>query len=91
MQWDPATQTKFDSVIVKMPVFHRRIAQEAITQRAQENARRRNAAQVQEQDVVAAFFADVPNPFYSMMIRLLEETGFEYRKYGFPKMKKTDV
>ena len=85
MQWDRTTQIKFDSVITKMPVFHRRIAQEAITKKAEENARHRSAVQVEEQDVVGAFFSDVPNPFYSMMVRLLDQAGFEYRKYGFPK------
>lgn len=72
-------------MISKIPVFHRRISEVAVTKRAEENARLRKSAQVQEQDVVSAFFSDVPTPFYSMMVRLLEQTGFDYAKYGFPK------
>ncbi|MFH1441471.1 MAG: hypothetical protein ABIH18_05485, partial [Candidatus Omnitrophota bacterium] len=79
------TQEKFELLISKLPIFHRHIAQSAVSIKAQENARLRNIAQVEEQDVISAFFSDVPSPFYSMMIRLLEQTGFDYKRYGFPK------
>jgi hypothetical protein len=85
MTWEVNTQTKFKLLISKIPVFHRRITEEAVTKKAQEIASARNADQIEEEDVVAAFFSDVPSPFYSMMVRLLEQTGFDYKKYGFPK------
>lgn len=85
MQWDAKTQDKFSLMIAKIPVFHRHITQVAVTKKAQELANARGAACVEEQDVVGAFFSDVPTPFYSMMVRLLEQTGFEYKKFGFPK------
>jgi hypothetical protein len=85
VQWEPATEAKFNLIISKMPIFHRRIAEEAVSLQAQENAAARKSALVQEQDVVAAFFTDVPKPFYSMMIRLLEQNSLDYKKYGFPK------
>ncbi len=85
MDWELNTQTKFKAVISKLPIFHRHIAESAVSRKAEETAMSRNALQVEEQDVIAAFFSDVPSPFYSMMIRLLEQTGFDYKKYGFPK------
>lgn len=85
MNWDPKTEEKFKNVISKLPIFHRHFAQSAVSVKAQENAQTRKAAQVEEEDVIAAFFSDVPPAFYSMMIRLLEQTGFDYKKYGFPK------
>lgn len=85
MDWESVTQEKFRSIISKIPVFHRHIAEEAIMQKAEENAASRGASSVEEQDVVAAFFSHVPTPFYSMMVRLLDETGFDYKKYGFPR------
>lgn len=85
MEWETKTQEKFRLAISKMPVFHRRIAEEATTKRALENASRRASDKVEEQDVISAFFSEVPKPFYSLMIRLLEDVGFDYRKYGFPK------
>lgn len=87
MDWDIKTQEKFNLAISKMPVFHRRIAEVATTQKAIENAIRRKARLVEEQDVVSAFFSEVPKPFYSLMIRLLEDVGFDYKKYGYPQMK----
>ncbi len=85
MDWEPRTKERFEAMIVKIPVFHRRITQEVVTKRSEEIAQSRNSAQVQEQDVVGAFFSDVPSPFYSMMVRLMEQAGFDYKKYGFPK------
>jgi hypothetical protein len=85
MNWEPNTQEKFKLFISKIPVFHRHITEEAVTKKAEENAGLRSSLQVEEQDVVGAFFSDVPSPFYGMMVRLLEQTGFDYQKYGFPK------
>ena len=85
MEWDYKTEEKFRSFILKIPIFHRHITEEAVIKRAEENVRAREGSKVEEQDVVSAFFSDVPSPFYSMMVRLLEQTGFDYRKYGFPK------
>ena len=85
MDWEPKTQEKFKLTIAKMPVFHRRIAEEAVSQKAEENARLRNSGRIEEVDIINAFFSDVPTPFYSMMIRLLEQCGLDYKKYGFPR------
>lgn len=85
MLWEPLIKQRFEAMTAKIPVFHRRITEEAVTKRAEELAGLRGSAQVEEQDVIAAFFSDVPSPFYSMMVRLLEQTGFDYKKYGFPR------
>ncbi|MGD0336245.1 MAG: hypothetical protein ABSB18_04015 [Candidatus Omnitrophota bacterium] len=85
MVWEVATEDKFKIFIAKIPVFHRHITEEVVTRKAQELAKARGSEKVGEQDVVGAFFSDVPSPFYSMMVRLLEQTGFDYRKYGYPK------
>lgn len=85
MEWNTSVQDRFKAMITKIPVFHRGITENAVTLRAEENARLRNSLQVEEQDVVSAFFTDVPSPFYSMMIRLLDQSGFDYKRYGFPK------
>ena len=87
MDWDNKTLEKFKLMISKIPVFHRRITEEAVIMRAQEIAKGRNSLKIEEFDVVSAFFSDVPSPFYSMMVRLLDQTGFDYKKYGFPKVR----
>jgi len=85
MDWDAKTKEKFNLAISKLPIFHRRIAESAVSKKAEENAKARNNNFIEEADVVSAFFSDVPTTFYSMMIRLLEQTGFDYKKYGYPK------
>lgn len=85
MDWDLKTQDKFKAFIAKIPVFHRHITEQAVIKRAEENVKSRDGLKVEELDVLTAFFSDVPSPFYSMMVRLLEQTGFDYKKYGFPK------
>lgn len=85
MDWDKNTEDKFKLFISKIPIFHRGITEIAVRKKAEENAVARKSSVIQEQDVLSAFFSDVPSPFYSMMVRLLEQAGFDYKKYGFPK------
>lgn len=85
MEWEEKTHARFKLMISKIPVFHRGITEEAVTKKAEENARSRHTSSIEEEDVISAFFSDVPTPFYSMMVRLLEQTGFDYKRYGFPK------
>jgi len=85
MVWEKKTEEKFKVLISKIPVFHRRITESVVIKAAEQNAASRGSIQVEEEDVIGAFFSDVPSPFYSMMVRLLEQNGFDYRKYGFPK------
>ncbi|MCU0666381.1 MAG: hypothetical protein MUF05_04740 [Candidatus Omnitrophica bacterium] len=87
MDWDIEVKERLKQMTAKIPVFHRHITQNAVTLKAEENARQRNCPKVEEVDVLGAFFSDVPSPFYSMMVRLLEQSGFDYKKYGFPKTK----
>ncbi|MCX8011966.1 MAG: hypothetical protein N3A64_02275 [Desulfobacterota bacterium] len=85
MEWEKDTQKKFELLISKLPLFHRGLAQVFASKKAEENAQARGANRVEEEDLIGAFFSEVPKPFYSMMVRLLEHTGFNYKKYGFPK------
>ena len=85
MVWETITEHKFKLLISKIPIFHRHITQSVVSKVAEQNASMRNSFCVEEQDVISAFFSDVPSPFYSMMVRLLGQNGFDYRKYGYPK------
>lgn len=81
LQWEPIARQKYEKMITKIPLFHREIAKVVVDKKAPMLARERGADRVQEQDIVRAFFSEVPMAFYSLMIRLLDEAGFDYKKY----------
>lgn len=86
ISWEPEVRRKFDIFISKMPLFHRRIAEELVTEQVMLNAKGRDSHIINEEDLLNAIFSEVPKPFYTMMIRLLDELGFDYKKYGLPKV-----
>ena len=88
ISWDTQVKEKFDIFISKMPLFHRRIAEKLITDEAIANANKRNSLIIKEEDLLIAIFSGVPTPFYTMMIRLLDELSFDYKKYGLPRVSK---
>jgi hypothetical protein len=81
IKWDPEIEKKFHLMTSKIPLFHRQMAERVAKEAAEENARSRNSSLVEEEDVIRAFLDEVPKPFYSMMIRLFGEVGFNYKQY----------
>ncbi len=86
ISWKPEVKERFDIFISKMPLFHRRIAENLVSEKAIINAKNRNATIVDEEDLLNAIFSEVPHTFYTMMVRLLDELKFDYKKYGLPKV-----
>ena len=81
LQWDKGALSKFNLMIEKIPLFHRKIAQQVVHKKAALNARDRDSLIVEESDIVRAFFSEVPFAFYSLMVRLLDEVGFNYKEH----------
>lgn len=79
--WETNASDKYKLMIAKLPLFHREIAKQVVDKKAVENARGRSAVQVEEGDIVRAFLSEVPKAFYSLMVRLFEEVGFDYRRH----------
>ena len=82
MQWEQEALGKYNSMIKRIPLFHREIAKQVVERKARQNALERGASCVEEPDIVRAFFSEVPKAFYSLMIRLLDEVGFDYQRLG---------
>lgn len=80
MQWEPAALGKYNKMLNLIPIFHRRLAKEVVNKKAELLAQSRGSAQVEEADIVKAFLAEVPKAFYSLMIRIMHEVGFDYKK-----------
>lgn len=81
LDWDPKSLAKYQEMICKIPLFHREIARQVVDKKAVINARERGAEFVGEQDIVRAFLTEVPKTFYSLMVRLFEEVGFDYKQF----------
>lgn len=79
--WEQKSKEKFDFMIRKIPLFHREIAQQVVEKKALLNAQERGSSQVEESDIVRAFFSEVPMTFYSLMIRVMDEVGFDYHEF----------
>ena len=80
MNWEKNTQAKYDLMIAKIPLFHREITKKIVPLKAEENAKTRGSSVIEEPDVVQAFLTEVPKAFYSLMIRLMDDVGFDYKK-----------
>lgn len=81
INWNPDVEKKFREIVSKMPLFHRRIAENLVKERAELIAQERNKAEVSEEELVQAFFQEVPPAFKEMMKKLLGEMGVAYGKY----------
>lgn len=86
VQWEENALKKYRSMIEKIPLFHREIAKQVVDKKAVLNAQSRGSDFVEEPDIISAFFSEVPKAFYSLMIRLLDEVGFNYQQFE-PKKK----
>ena len=81
MNWDAVALSKYNKLLNMIPTFHRRLAQEVVNKKAEQLAVERGSVEVQEVDIVQAFITEVPKAFYSLMIRIMGEVGFNYKKY----------
>ena len=81
MAWEPAAHAKYNRMLNLIPIFHRGIAQEVVNKKAELNAQERGSPQVEEKDIIAAFTTEVPKAFYSLMIRIMDEVGFNYKAH----------
>ena len=80
-EWEKTARKKYESMIAKIPLFHREIAKQVVDKKAVINAQQRDSELVEEPDIIRAFLSEVPKTFYSLMIRLMDEVGFDAEKY----------
>lgn len=81
MEWDGEVYRKFELMISKMPLFQRKVAEKMAGRQAEINAKKRGSQLIGEEDIVRAFFSEVPKPFLEMMVVLLKDVGFNYKPY----------
>lgn len=80
LEWEADALKKYQLMITKIPLFHREIAKIVVDKKATSNAQERGSSVIEEGDIVQAFQSEVPKAFYSLMIRLFDEVGFDYKE-----------
>ncbi len=81
IKWDEKAKEHFNQIITNLPQFHRSIAEQLVKESAQNLAQERGSETVQENDLVVAFFKEVPPAFKDMMKRLFNQQGIDYTQY----------
>lgn len=82
INWNPKAKEIFDKVIGNLPQFHRTIAERLVKESAEEIAKNKNLASVEEKELMEAFFKEIPPAFKDMMKRLFTKLNIDYEKYG---------
>lgn len=81
ISWNDKAKHIFDEVTNSLPQFHRSIAQRLVKESAEEIAVSRGSSSVEDQDLIEAFFKEVPPAFKDMMKRLFHKHNIDYTKY----------
>ena len=82
IQWEENAKKKYELMLSKIPIFHREITKQVVDEAAPINAQNRGSGQVEEEDIVKAFMCEAPKVFYSLMVRLMDEVGFDHEKFS---------
>lgn len=81
LPWTEQATSDFTTIIQQLPQFHRTIAERLVKEKSEELAASRGAAAVEEEDVIRAFFQEVPPAFKDMMKRLFSKHRIDYTRY----------
>lgn len=81
IKWSDLAENQFNKVIQSLPQFHRTIAERLVYQTAEDLARKRESFRVEEEDLIKAFFQEVPPAFKEMMQRLFNHLEIDYSKH----------
>ena len=83
--WEKTAEDQFKKMIEKVPIFLREIAKDNVDKKAQKLVQADNRSEINEKDMVDAFFAATPFGFHGPMKCDMAELGIDYQKYGYPK------
>ena len=79
--WNGETKSKCDKIIENLPQFHRTIAEQLIKEKSEQLAKARDSKEVEDKDLIVAFFQEVPPAFKEMLQRLLNQLNIDYSQY----------
>ena len=72
-------------MIEKIPIFLRDMAKDKVSKRAEVFAKEANRSNVNEKDLVDAFFKETPFGFHGPMKTDMETLEIDYTQYGYER------
>ena len=81
IKWNKETEETFTKVIDHLPQFHKSIAERLVKERSEELAQARGCEYVENEDLITAFFQEVPPAFKEMMKRRFTYLNIDYSQY----------
>ncbi|OGX34140.1 MAG: hypothetical protein A3C36_04645 [Omnitrophica WOR_2 bacterium RIFCSPHIGHO2_02_FULL_52_10] len=85
MAWEKDAREKFELMLEKIPAVLRSIAQKKVSQKAEKLALENGRREVQEKDMVDAFFSETPFGFHGPMKTDMESLDIDYTQYGYTR------
>ncbi|MCM8757485.1 MAG: hypothetical protein NC900_03295 [Candidatus Omnitrophica bacterium] len=76
--WTKEAEETFKKILDHLPQFHRSIAQRLVKEKAEMIALERGLSEVSKQQLIEAFFQEVPPAFRQMMERLFHQLGIDF-------------
>ncbi|MCM8800109.1 MAG: hypothetical protein NC900_05235 [Candidatus Omnitrophica bacterium] len=76
--WTKEAEETFKKILDHLPQFHRSIAQRLVKEKAEIIASEKGLNEVSKQQLIEAFFEEVPPAFKQMMERLFHQLGIEF-------------
>jgi len=85
LAWEPSARNKFDQLINKVPAVMQGLAKNKVSQKAEELVSKDGRNEINEKDMVDAFFEATPFGFHGPMKTDMEAIGLDYTQYGYER------
>lgn len=85
ISWEETAKAKYMQMIEKVPPFLRGMAEKAVFEKAQALIKAQGRQQIEEKDLIDAFFEATPFGFHGPMKSDMDDVGLDYKKYGHPE------
>ena len=83
--WNKATEDNFFKILEEIPALIRGIAETLVSKKAEKLALSENRQEINEKDMVDAFFAETPGGFVPAMKESMNQLKIDYTQYGHEK------
>ena len=80
--WEKSAGEKFNKILEGIPDMIRGIAETRVSKKAESIVKADNRTEINEKDMVDAFFAETPFGFHAPMKSDMQKVGIDYAKYG---------